>query len=485
MINVLAEIEKNENYWEQYEIKYYNNNSKNKYNDDYNEIEMPKKFKTEITRNNNNILFNKSDEIEDNGPHKGIQTWQVNNYNNNNNGFHNNGININNSIKNKRKEINNSNDKNYTFQKKQNDLNDDNTNNHNTNLNNKDINDNNLSIKKSNIASYINNVDFNSYIPNSNSNITSNISNKTKKPKIHKETELDKNLKEENTLQNCYEKFKKERLMKNSFVKPINNNKNKNINKNNNKVKARPLSSNKVISPNKKYLNQPIFEKEKEKYNKKLNDSIDFEIDFDLNKIRPNFDPNLYGEQENKKYSLISKELIKPYLMNKLSSKNDYLRHNINDYNKTSNNNNEYPNFNTSISNKMNNLNISNKYNKSNLTESNNKINNAMNILMEKSKSKIDNTDRSNINNNKNNKSISSKDISHDFAFINNVRVEPSKLNNLSEEVTQKYNSNIISNENNNLNSLNKNIESISTRKRNRINDNINNFENKLNYYGN
>jgi len=486
MINVLAEIEKNENYWEQYEIKYYNNNSKNKYIDDDNEIEIPKKFKTEITRNNNNSLFNKSDEIEDNGPHKGIQTWQVNNYNNNNNDFHNNGININNSIKYKKKEINNSNDKNYTFQKKKNDLNDDNTNNHNTNLNNKDINENNISIKKSNIASYINNVDFNSYIPNSNSNITSNISNKTKKTKIHKETELDKNLKEENTLQNCYEKFKKERLMKNSFVKPTKNNTNKNINKNNNKVKARPLSSNRVISPNKKYLNQPIFEKEKEKYNKKLNDSIDFEIDFDLNKIRPNFDPNLYGEQENKKYSLISKELIKPYLMNKLSSKNDYLRHNINDYNKTSNNNNEYPNFNTSISNKMNNLNISNKYiNKSNQTENDNKINNAMNILMEKSKSKIDNTERSNINNNKNNKSISSKDISHDFAFINNVRIEPSKLNNLSEEVTQKYNSNIISNENNNLNSLNKNIESLSTRKRNRINDNINNFENRLNYYGN
>jgi hypothetical protein len=276
--------------------------------------------------------------------------------------------------------------------------------------------------------------------------------------------------------------------MKNSFVKPNIINQNKNINKNNNKVKTRPLSSNKVISPSKKYLNQPLFEKEKEreKYNKKLNDSIDFEIDFDLNKIRPNFDPNLYGEQENKKYSLISKELIKPYLINKLNSKNDFLRHNINDYNKTSNMNSEYPNFNTSISNKNNNLNISNKYiNQSNQTEKNNKINNAMNILMDRPKSKINNTDRSNIKNNKNNKSISSKDISHDFAFINNVRIEPSKLNNVSEQLSKKYNSNIVSNENNNLNSLNKNIESLSTRKRNGLNDNINNFENRLNYYGN
>ena len=35
MLNVLAEIEKNENYWEQYEIKYYNNN-KNNFSDDDN-----------------------------------------------------------------------------------------------------------------------------------------------------------------------------------------------------------------------------------------------------------------------------------------------------------------------------------------------------------------------------------------------------------------------------------------------------------------
>ena len=108
-----------------------------------------------------------------------------------------------------------------------------------------------------------------------------------------------------------------------------------------------------------------------------------------------------------------------------------------------------------------------------------------MNILMDRPKSKINNTDRSNIKNNKNNKSISSKDISHDFAFINNVRIEPSKLNNVSEQLSKKYNSNIVSNENNNLNSLNKNIESLSTRKRNGLNDNINNFENRLNYYGN
>ena len=44
---------------------------------------MPKKFQTEITRNYNNI--NNSEEIEDNGPHKGIQTWQNNERKNFNN----------------------------------------------------------------------------------------------------------------------------------------------------------------------------------------------------------------------------------------------------------------------------------------------------------------------------------------------------------------------------------------------------------------
>ena len=465
IINVLSEIEKNENYWEKYEIKYYNDNKNNfgeefNYNDNDNEIEMPRKFRTEITRKNNNM--NKSEEIEDNGPHKGIQTWQENNFNNNiiNNLNFDNNKNI--------KRNYNINGKNYTFQKRQTELNDDNKNddNENDDINNdKNININdNIDTKKSNIANYINNVDYNSYIHNNNNNDNNIIiNNKTKNQIIKKETELDKNIREENTLQNCYEKFKKERLMKNSFIKPNDNkNKNKNIKSNQNKIinktNNRPLSSHKVLSHNKKYLNPPnnvLFIKEKEKYNKKSNDSIDFEIDFDINKIRPNFDPNICSEQGNKKYSSISKELIKPYLINKLSNKNDFLRYNLNNYNKTYNN--EYPYFASNINNNANlNINPKNINNKSNTTyqTENNKINDAMNVLMDKTRTNNDDINKINVI--KNNKSISSKDISHDFAFINNVKIEPSKLNEFSEEFSKKYNSNVLSNE---KNTLNKNIE--------------------------
>ena len=166
---------------------------------------------------------------------------------------------------------------------------------------------------------------------------------------------------------------------------------------------------------------------EKEKYNKKENDSIDFEIDFDINKIRPNFDPNLYSEQGNKKYSLISKELIKPYLINTLDkNKKDYLRHiekDDTDYNNKISNK-EYSNFISSNTN--NNLSISNKNVYKSNNSSNKKINDAMNVLMEKTGTKNSITNQ---NNNINSKSISSKSISHDFAYINNVKIEPSKLN--------------------------------------------------------
>ena len=91
---------------------------------------------------------------------------------------------------------------------------------------------------------------------------------------------------EENTLKNCYEKFKKERLMGNYFVKP-NNNKiiKENKFKNYNKVNYRPFHP-KETSNNKKYLNQPVYNNynnkinkinlyKKEKYNKKENDNKD------------------------------------------------------------------------------------------------------------------------------------------------------------------------------------------------------------------
>ena len=88
----------------------------------------------------------------------------------------------------------------------------------------------------------------------------------------------------------------------------------------------------------------------------------------------------------------------------------------------------------------------------------------------------------SNINNNINeNKSISSKDISRDFAFINNVKIDPGRFNEYSEE---KISSNINNNPKINLISNGRNIDTISSRKRNGINEKINNFENRLNYYG-
>ena len=406
MINTLSEMEKNENYWEQFEIKYYINN-KNNFIDEINDIEMPRKLKTEISFNKNN----KFEEVEDNGPHKGIQTWQNDNIK----------INKEKNQKNQRK-FNNNNSDNYSLENGQNTF--------DKNIN---INTNN---KNDYFPNYENNINYNSYIPNTINN----------KPKIKRESDLDKNIREENTLQNCYEKFKKERLMRNSFAKPNNNN-NKNINnknikenkiKNNNKVNYRPFSSERKISNNKKYLNQPAFNNynnkknkmnlyEKEKYNKKENDSIDFEIDFDINKIRPNFDPNLYSEQGNKKYSLISKELIKPYLINTLDkNKKDYLRHiekDDTDYNNKISNK-EYSNFISSNTN--NNLSISNKNVYKSNNSSNKKINDAMNVLMEKTGTKNSITNQ---NNNINSKSISSKSISHDFAYINNVKIEPSKLN--------------------------------------------------------
>lgn len=490
MINVLTEIEKNENYWEQFEIKYYNKNGNdNTVNE--NGLELPKKYNTEISRHNE---VEHLDEFENNGPHKGIQTWtndikNIKNKKINENYIDDNNLNIvENSYENKNKEI--------PYNKK--------------------------NIEDYKINSYIpNNIGNNNKNNNSdeifNSNIeTSNKSRsiKTTTNKNKKLNELDKNLKEENTLQNCYEKFKKERLMKNSFIKPNNNNAKTKLSK---APKTKSFSSNK-IKPNKntKYLKQTLYNNNNKNnpYNKKENDSIDFEIDFDINKIRPNFDPNLYSDNINQKYSSISKELIKPYLTKK-NYENDFLRYNGNEYDKNFKNDNEYKNISSNHSNNNNYLSQSNKMmNKSRTSkkEENSKINEAMNILMQKDKDKseyrethLSNNAQNKNNININNKSISSKDISHDFAYINNERIEPSKINDFSSEFSKKnnnnnnyynsntnnfnsnttnyYNSNNINSLTTDKNVLSKNVESISTRKRNMINDKINNFENRLNYY--
>ena len=464
MLNVLAELEKNENYWEQFEIKYYDKNES--------QNEISRKYKTETTRKNEII---NSEEFDDDGPHKGIQTWTKDIKDNN--------------IKNKIKSFNNGiniDDKNINI------------------INNNSDNKKNTNISDYKVSSYIpSNINNNNDDEIKDININSN-SSKSKNTIRKKEHYVDKNIKEETTLQNCYEKFKKERLMKNSFIKPNINkiiNKNK-LTKTKKEKNTKSLSTKKIAyNKNTKYLKQPIYNNNI--YNKKENDSIDFEIDFNINKIRPNFDPNLYSEHIDQKYSSISKELIKPFLTNK--NNKDYLRHNGNDFDfgklsqqNKSQQNNEYQKF--SLSN--NNSNSKKIMNKSKITQSsqeeNTKINEAMNVLLEKDKSE-DKIIK--------NKSISSKDISHDFAYINNERIEPSKLNEFSNEFSKKnntysntnynrntnyYNSETTNNyyNNNNINSLttdkniiNKNIESLSSKKRNMINDNINQFENRLNYY--
>ena len=317
MLNVLSQLEQNENYWEQFEIKY---NIKNE-----NQNDFPRKYRTEITRKNEMV---NSEEFEDDGPHKGIQTWTKDiNYNN---------------IKNKSNSFNNG----------------INTDDNNINIinNNKDNYRKNTNITDYKTSSYIpSNINNNNKNDDINiSNINSN-NNKSKNTKRKKENDLDKNLKEETTLQNCYEKFKKERLMKNSFIKPniINNKTNKNnLTKTKKGNNTKSLSSRKIAyNKNTKYLKQPIYNNNI--YNKKENDTIDFEIDVDINKIRPNFDPNLYSDHINQKYSSISKELIKPYLTNKNNI--DYLRHNSNDFEKLSyQNNNEFKNFSSSNNNNIN-----------------------------------------------------------------------------------------------------------------------------------
>ena len=176
-------------------------------------------------------------------------------------------------------------------------------------------------------------------------------------------------------------------------------------------------------------------------------------------------------------------------------------------------------------------------------TDKANEINKAINVLLDnKNNGDINNDyDNNNYINNINQKSISSKDITHDLAYINNIKMDQkSNIDNVEninknlrsyENENQVYDTenknkylNFYSNDNNQKSiELDKNIitsntfssgkpdyfinnrkpsinnkipidenalfnnkykETISTDKRNYINDKINSFENKLNYYG-
>ena len=593
ILNVLYELEKNNDFWEQFEIKYYSNKDQNNY-----EImeENKNEVKTEIPMNN-------VQEVEDNGPHKGIQTNLLNNdlnninnninnindgnkiinssnnilnslnndikpenFDNNSNTFiSNNNIsknNISKNIPNNISNINNSknyNNKNESFNmsnnfrnrqfdtnktislKNNNNINKYNNNNRlnslitfnkskNDNLNNNNFNINSENIKKNKNYNNTSNINTNY---NTLSNVYDNFNN---------------NLKNENTLQSCYEKFKKERLMKNSLLNTankINKSKDKNryrnlysnnlFNSKNQNLKSKKLNSLSTpkISTSKNYLkgnsqmNNINSMNSKLKFNKNEEDEIDFDIDFDVNKIRPNFDPNLYTTQSNQKYSQAAKELIQPFLTSnyerneprrynniqngnqilsdEFSYSNNNMNENIND-NKYMNSNmkskNESPiksyksdrndkinkamkillNNNNINSNENNNMNMNNNRNNIIKNNINNNINN--NII---STSKIENQSETNyenfffINNNKfqknaedskennntnnnfNKKSISSRDISQDFAYINNMKMEENSINkNSNNYKNYENNSNHFlnysrDNENNNYNKVSNN----------------------------
>ena len=136
--------------------------------------------------------------------------------------------------------------------------------------------------------------------------------------------------------------------------------------------------------------------------------------------------------------------------------------------------------------------------------EKKNQINNAMNVLMENNNNNNNNTNSNNLINNKNSKNynvtktgVSSEEISHDFAYINNIKLksnnnEDTEVNNNQDNVnfntdntlqnSMKKSSYVIIGQRNNNNK--NNIDTISTEKRNYIDDRINTFEKKLEYYG-
>ena len=531
IINVLSEIEENKDFWEQFEIKYYNNNNNKNNNENFSIEDENKIYKTE-----NSMKY--PDEVFDNGPHKGIQTAGYNDINNNGNQMNNPTNKIyNNLFNDKYKDnynLNNNVNKDYIDRNSEkfennkiNDINKSipmrvNNNNLNKNIeyNNSPNNENNNYFYQTEAKDKNNNYKYNSFINIEKNNKYNKTSNSQKNDKFDN---YNNNLKNENSLQFCYEKFKKERLMKNSMLKPNYNKKNKNKNLfssnnlNSTNYKSQNLKSKKInslstpkISSSKKYLknnsqinnNMNLFSKEQ--FNKKdEEENIDIDLDIDINKIRPNFDPNLYSSKNNQKYSQAIKELIQPLVTsnydryfsryNELENGNQYLNKGFN----FENNNRIINEDNYSINRKE--KSISESYQKSNKKE---KINNAIDILL-----------------NNNQKSISSKDISHDLAYINNNKIEPysnSTLKNInynnnnnfqSYENSQKieksidFDNNMISsnfksnsnpksnnfinnNINNNILRNNKKEDSLSTEKRKYLENKINNFENKLNYYG-
>ena len=476
MINTLTEIEKNEKFWEKYEIKYYNNNDKNiydKYDLNNNGLSIPKKFKTEISKNNNNIY---SEEIENNEPHRDIKTWQYNHIDKNNkNNFSMNINNRNNNIANYMNEnYNNNNNNDYFDSNKFNsdfDLKSNKSNNKNSKSYKSYIIDDNNKKNNENINKETNNINntdkYNSYFPynqTKKSNRSTNIKNIA--PDI-----VNENIKNEKSLQNCYENFKKERLMKNSFIKPSSNRNIKNT-KNIPQKKDKAFSSKKIMTSRKYIDKEPVIKSNflgKEKYNKKEYNDIDFEIDLDINKIRPNFDPNLYSEQFSQKYGYLCSELIKPFLSydNNYNNEDENLKYDLSNNTK----------INKNIQNYINKKQINFSNINDNISENNNKkkkINEAIDILMENSL----------IKNNNNNKSFSPKDISNDFVVINNKKIDLNKnYNELSKNEKSKI-EDIVSNINKNTiekNTLTQNFESLSSKKRNGLHENINNFEKELN----
>ena len=647
IVNVLYEMEKKKDFWEQFEIKYYNSN--NNYENIFMDDDNRKIFRTNMELDNN-----ESDEVIDYGPHKAIQTsggfknsnnnnignkminpsykinnniyddsnddnYYINNKNNNNiinnsNNSINNSINnrINNKINNdqendykndqftiQRKDINksipmtsnnnniynysstgkvnddennnvnylynsgnqdnnnnkNRNNNNYNNYNNNND-NNNNINNNNNNYNNNNNNSNNNNYNNNNKYNNINNnMDNNNYNNNNNkyNNINNNMDNKSnnnnmkystfikfesnnKKKSTNNSTSnsnilknhydnLNDNLKNENSLQKCYEKFRKERLMKNSLLKPNNNKLNKNkentklfksITNNNFKSnkKINSLSSPKISSSNKYLKNFPQkinnnIIHSKEIFDKKEKDDIDLDLnlDIDINKIRPNFDPNLYSQEINNNYSKIINGLIRPFLSpndekkfsryNNMENGNKILNDKYNKDNTINNiggdNNLFDKNINTMSSSKNSKL----------FNEKKNQINNAMNVLME-NKNNYNNNNQIKNKNSKNynmtKTSVSSKEISHDFAYINNIKIksnnnEDTEVNNNQDNVNfntdntlqnsmKKSSHIIIGQRNNNIINNKKNIDTISTEKRNYIDDRINTFEKKLEYYG-
>ena len=568
IVNVLSEIENNKDFWEQFEIKYYKNQRNNYENiimDSpvrINRTEYDQKYPEEVIDNGPhkgiqtagyNDVYNKGNKM--NNPTNKILNNLYNNIQKENkimDNINNKDNNENEKNQNNEFDYNKINDINKTVSIKNNNFVSNKLENNNYMNNNDENNDHNNYYY--NTDSIEKNMKYNSFINieknNNNSNNNNISSNKLNNFKSYQyDNNYNNNFKNENSLQNCYEKFKKERLMKNSLLKPNSkNNKSKdknNIFRSNSKnfksqklksSKINSLSSPKIANTSKKYLkenkninlnnkNNIFFSKEK--FNKEEVD-IDIDLDLDINNIRPNFDPNLYSMDQNQKYSQIIKRLIQPLISS--NYERYFSRYNdMENGNKISNNILKNINYENNIMNKnkeyINNKNPSTSRTSQKSTKHNKKheINNAMDILLDNKskKNEINNIydnnyinqnniefSKENILNKKSHKSISSKEISHDLAYINNNKIEPFNNSNYNNNYIPNYKSkdfennlfgssdfnsnfsneksnNFINNiNNNNIFNKNKNKDTLSSEKRNYLEDKINNFENKLNYYG-